>query len=130
MKLFCGINDEFNMTDSALSNPKAVKEETILKKIDSGEYQFVFVNLSAKLETILKEKYTLTGKLSEMLSKARAKGLISKSVVNDLHDFREARNSCVHAVENAIKFESDDLRRWCEEIFQLGGEKDEPSSNR
>ncbi len=129
MRLFRDINDEFNMLDSALSNPMAIKKDTILKKIECGEYQFVLVNLSAKLETILKDKYSLTGKLSEMLSLARTKGLISKDVINDLHDFRETRNSYVHVDGNVKEFRPDDLRRWCDEIFKLGGEDDEQSSN-
>ncbi len=129
MRLFRDINDEFNMLDSALSNPMAIKKDTILKKIECGEYQFVLVNLSAKLETILKDKYSLTGKLSEMLSLARTKGLISKDVINDLHDFRETRNSYVHVDGEVKKFKPDDIRRWCEEIFKLGGEGNEPSSN-
>ena len=129
MRLFRDINDEFNMLDSALSNPMAIKKDTIIKKIECGEYQFVLVNLSAKLETILKDKYSLTGKLSEMLSLARTKGLISKDVINDLHDFRETRNSYVHVDGNVKEFRPDDLRRWCDEIFKLGGEDDEQSSN-
>ncbi len=129
MRLFRNINDEFNMLDSALSNPMAIKREIVLKKIDSGEYQFVLVNLSAKLETTLKDKYSLTGKLSEMLSTAKAKGLISKDIINNLHDFRETRNSCVHVDGNVKEFKPDDLRRWCDEIFKLGGKDDEPSSN-
>lgn len=130
MKFFSTLNDEFNMLDSALSNPNQIKKETILRKIDAGEYQYAFVNLSAKLEMILKEKYLLSGKLSDMLNTARRDGLIPKSTVNDLHDFREARNSCVHVDGNVKKFDPDDLRRWCGEIFKLGGEKDESSGNR
>ena len=59
MNLFSTINDDINLVEAALKNPNNLKPELIEKKIASGEYQFVFVNLSAKLETILKTKYKL-----------------------------------------------------------------------
>ena len=61
MTLFGTINDDFNILDAALANPNNIKPELVEKKITSGDYQFVFVNLSAKLEIILKNKYKLDG---------------------------------------------------------------------
>lgn len=130
MKLFSTMNDDFNMLDSAFKNPNNIKLELIEKKINSGDYQFVFVNLSAKLESILKNKYELEGKLSDMLSEARKSGIIDRNIVNDLHEFRENRNAYIHPEDRTSNFKVDDLRRWNEEIFELGeDEKNEPSSN-
>ena len=130
MKLFSTMNDDFNMLDSAFKNPNNIKLELIEKKINSGDYQFVFVNLSAKLESILKNKYKLEGKLSDMLSEARKSGIIDRNIVNDLHEFRENRNAYIHPEDRTSNFKVDDLRRWNEEIFELGeDEKNEPSSN-
>ena len=130
MELFSTINDDFNMLESALKNPNNIKKELVEKKIDSGDYQFVFVNLSAKLESILKNKYELEGKLSDMLSEARKSGIIDRNIVNDLHEFRENRNAYIHPEDRTSNFKVDDLRRWNEEIFELGEEKEnEPSSN-
>lgn len=130
MKLFGTINDDFNKLDSALANPNNIKPELIEKKIVSGDYQFVFVNLSAKLEIILINKYKLEGKLSEMLSEARRTGNIEREIVTDLHNFRENRNAYIHPENRELNFNADDLRRWSKEIFELGEEKKgEPSSN-
>lgn len=130
MKVFGSINDEFNMLDAALSNPKNIKKELINKKIDFGDYQYAFVNLSAKLELILKDKFKLSGKLSEMLSEARRNNLVDRDIATDLHDFREVRNSFAHVDGKAHKFTPDDLRRWCDEIFVLEEDKkDESPSN-
>jgi hypothetical protein len=130
MKLFGTINDDFNMLDSALKNPNNIKKELVEKKINSGDYQFVFVNLSAKLESILKNKYKLEGKLSDMLSEARKSGIIDRNIINDLHEFRENRNAYIHPEDRTSNFKVDDLRRWNEEIFELGeDEKHESSSN-
>ncbi len=130
MKVFGSINDEFNMLDAALSNPKNIKKELINRKIDSGDFQYAFVNLSAKLELILKDKFKLSGKLSEMLSEARRNNLFDRDIATDLHDFREVRNSFAHVDGKAHKFTPDDLRRWCDEIFVLEEDKkDEPPSN-
>lgn len=123
MTLFGTINDDFNILDAALANPNNIKSELVEKKITSGDYQFVFVNLSAKLEIILKNKYKLDGKLSDMLSEARRSGAIEKNIATDLHDFRENRNAYIHPEDRSANFKADDLRRWCKEIFELGEEK-------
>ena len=123
MTLFGTINDDFNILDAALSNPNNIKPELVEKKITSGDYQFVFVNLSAKLEIILKNKYKLDGKLSDMLSEARRSGVIERNIATDLHDFRENRNSYIHPEDRSANFKADDLRRWSKEIFELGEEK-------
>ena len=119
MKLFSTINDDINMVEAALKNPNNLKLELIEKKISSGEYQFVFVNLSAKLETILKNKYKLEGKLSDMLNDARSNGTIDKKIVGDLHDFRDNRNANVHPEDRTSNYDANDLRRWAKEIFNL-----------
>ena len=107
------------MVDAALKNPNNIKPEVIEKKIVAGDYQFVFVNLSAKLEMILKNKYQLDGTLSDMLSEARRSGVIDKNIVSDLHDFRENRNAFIHPEDRTANFTVDDLRRWAKEIFDL-----------
>ena len=119
MNLFSTINDDINLVEAALKNPNNLKPELIEKKIASGEYQFVFVNLSAKLETILKTKYKLDGKLSDMLNDARSNGIIDKKIISDLHDFRDNRNAYVHPEDRTSNYNADDLRRWAKEIFDL-----------
>ena len=123
MKLFSTINDDINMVEAALKNPYNLKQELIEKKISSGEYQFVFVNLSTKLEAILKNKYKLMGKLSDMLNDARSNGAIDKKIVSDLHDFRDNRNANVHPEDRTPNYDASDLRRWAKEIFDLEVEK-------
>lgn len=119
MNLFSTINDDINLVEAALKNPNNLKPELIEKKIASSEYQFVFVNLSAKLETILKNKYKLDGKLSDMLNDARSNGIIDKKIISDLHDFRDNRNAYVHPEDRTSNYNADDLRRWAKEIFDL-----------
>ena len=119
MKLFSTINDDINLIEAALKNPKNLKLDLIEKKISSGEYQFVFVNLSAKLEIILKNKYKLEGKLSDMLNDARTNGIIDKKIISDLHDFRDNRNANVHSEDRTPNYDANDLRRWAKEIFDL-----------
>ena len=119
MNLFSTINDDINLVEAALKNPNNLKPELIEKKIASGEYQFVFVNLSAKLETILKNKYKLDGKLSDMLNDARSNGIIDKKIISDLHDFRDNRNAYVHPEDRTSNYNADDFRRWAKEIFDL-----------
>lgn len=123
MTLFGTINDDFNILDAALANPNNIKPELIEKKITSGDYQFVFVNLSAKLEIILKNKYKFDGKLSDMLSEARRSGAVERNIATDLHDFRENRNAYIHPEDRTANFKADDLRRWSNKIFELGEEK-------
>lgn len=119
MKLFSMINDDINLVENALKNPNNLKPELIEKKISSGEYQFVFVNLSAKLESILKSKYKLDGKLSDMLNEARSNGIIDKNIISDLHDFRDNRNANIHPEDRISNYNANDLRRWSKEIFDL-----------
>lgn len=123
MTLFGTINDDFNVLDAALTNPNNIKSELVEKKITAGDYQFVFLNLSAKLEIILKNKYKLDGKLSDMLSEARRSGVIERSIATDLHDFRENRNAYIHPEDRTANFKVDNLRRWSKEIFELGEEE-------
>lgn len=119
MKVFTAISDDINILEAALKNPNNIKPELIEKKIASGDYQFVFVNLSAKLEIILKNKYGLEGKLSDMLSEARRNGSVDRNIISDLHDFRENRNAYIHPEDRVSNFEANDLRRWNKEIFEL-----------
>lgn len=119
MQLFGRISDDINIIDAALKNPNNIKPELINKKIATGDYQFVFVNLSAKLEIILKTQYGLDGKLSDMLSEARRAGLIDRNIISDLHDFRENRNANIHPEDRTANYKADDLRRWSKEIFDL-----------
>ena len=125
MKLFSVINDDINLVEAAQKNPNNLKLDLIEKKISSGEYQFVFVNLSAKLETILKNKYKykLDGKLSDMLNDARSNGIIDKKIISDLHDFRDNRNANVHPEDRTPNYDANDLRRWAKEIFDLEVDK-------
>ncbi len=129
MKLFSTINDDINMVEAALKNPNNLKVELIEKKISSGDYQFVFVNLSAKLEAILKNKYKLDGKLSDMLNEARNNDIIDKKIISDLHDFRDNRNANVHPEDRTSNYDANDLRRWTKEIFGLEVGKNESTSN-
>ena len=122
MSVFEVINDYLNMIDAALKNPSNIKPEVIEKKIVAGEYQFVFVNLSAKLEMTLKNKYRLVGTLSDMLSSARKSGLIDRNIVDDLHEFRENRNAFIHPEDRTANFTVDNLRNWAKEIFDLEGD--------
>lgn len=130
MQLFKAINDDFNMLDDALLNPQKISKDLIDKKITAGDYQFVFVNLSAKLEIILKNKYGLEGKLSDMLSTAKSRGLIDENIVDDLHTFRKNRNAYIHPEERALKFKPEDLTRWCDEIFALEVSENEQTGDR
>lgn len=119
MIIFGKINDDFNMQEEALKNPNKINEKLMSDKIDRGDYQFVFVNLASKLESILKTKFSLNGKLSDMLSEARKNKLIERSIATDLHDFRENRNAYVHPEGRSANFKVEDLRRWASEIFEL-----------
>lgn len=125
LSLFRSIYDDINMLMNALMNPNNIKPEIIERKIDAGEYQYAFVNLSGKLESTLKTKYGLSGTLSDMLSEARRQQLIEKDIISDLHDFREARNANVHPDAPQVSFTPDDLRRWSLEIFDLAKKEDE-----
>lgn len=123
--LFERINDDISMMENTLKNPNNIRAEVIEKKINSGDFQYVLVNLSGKLEALLKSKYGLDGTLSDMLSEARRQKLIEKDIVSDLHDFREARNANVHPDAPSARFTPKDLRRWSEEIFELAKKEDE-----
>ena len=125
MVIFRKINDDFNIQEEALKNPNKISEKLISDKIDRGDYQFVFVNLATKLEGILKTKFSLNGKLSDMLSEARKNKLIERSVATDLHDFRENRNAYVHPEDRSTNLKVEDLRRWNSEIFELGKKEEE-----
>ena len=123
MKVFSTINDDFNELDVALSNPKNITKDLIEKKINSGDFQFVLVNLSAKLEIILKNKYSLSGKLSDMLSRVEKNGSIERTMAKDLSDFRKNRNAYIHSEDRKLNIKSDDLKRWCKIIFALEEKK-------
>ena len=119
LDVFGRINDDINMMENALKNPRNIKPEVIEKKINAGEFQYVLVNLSGKLEAILRSEFGLSGTLSDMLSEARRQKMIDKAIASDLHDFREARNANVHQGASSARFAPDDLRRWSAEIFAL-----------
>lgn len=124
MIIFSRINDDFNMLDKANKNPNNISLQLIEKKIIDGDYQYVFVNLAAKLESILKNKFKLEGPLFEKLSTARKEKIIDESIIKDLFDFKENRNAYIHPDDRKAKFQPDDIRRWSKEIFQLDKEEE------
>ena len=119
MRIFSKINDNFNMLDHAVKNPTKITKELIDKKINSGDYQFVLINLSTKLELILGLNYGCEGNLSDRLNQARKEKMIDKNIIADLHLLRENRNALVHPEDRKENFSSDDLRRWNVLVFSL-----------
>ena len=119
MRIFSKINDNFNMLDYAVKNPTKITKELIDKKINSGDYQFVLINLSTKLELILGLNYGCEGNLSDRLNQARKEKMIDKNIIADLHLLRENRNALVHPEDRKENFSSDDLRRWNDLVFSL-----------
>ncbi len=119
MRIFSKINDNFNMLDHAVKNPTKITKELIDKKINSGDYQFVLINLSTKLELILGLNYGCEGNLSDRLNQARKEKMIDKNIIADLHLLRENRNALVHPEDRKENFSSDDLRRWNDLVFSL-----------
>ena len=119
MRIFSKINDNFNMIEHAVKNPTKITKELIDKKINSGDYQFVLINLSTKLELILGLNYGCEGNLSDRLNQARKEKMIDKNIISDLHLLRENRNALVHPEDRKENFSSDDLRRWNDLVFSL-----------
>ena len=129
MKIFTGINDYINMEEEASKHPNNLKQDLIEKKIKAGEYLYVLVNLSARLEFILKSKYDLNGNLFPMLKDAESKELIDVNILKDLDRFRENRNAVVHSGKQNSDYTADDLRRWSKEIFDLERDKNGKDRN-
>ena len=123
MKIFSSINDDINLMEAASKNINNITIDLISKKINSGEFQYVLVNLSAKLENLLKNKYKLHGVLKDMLDDSIKYRLINKEIVDDLQKFRDSRNILIHAEDRTIDFNANDLRRWTKEIFDLEDKK-------
>ena len=119
INIFNRLNDDFSMQEEALKNANMITNTLIENKIISGDYQYVFINLAIKLESILKNKFNLNGNLVGMLNEMNEKKLIDKKIIYDLHKFRENRNAYIHPENRNTNFKSDDLRRWSQEIFEL-----------
>lgn len=119
MYVFGQINDYLNKLDATLKNPKKITSDLIEKKIVSGDYQFVLINLSAKLEWLLFDKFKLQGDLYEKLNQAKEKKLLDKKIIIDLHKLRQARNPLVHAEKREVDFNADDLRIWSKQVFAI-----------
>ena len=119
MAIFGRINDNLNILDAALKNPKNIKADLIDKKISSGDYQFVLINLAAKLDLLLTEKFKLDGSLADKLNAARKNKDLSKDIVSDLHELRENRNALAHPEDRNTNYNTDDLRRWSKEVFDI-----------
>lgn len=119
MSVFERLNDNLNVLEAALNNPKNIKADLIEKKIVSGDYQFVLINLAAKLDLLLKEKFKLKGTLSDKLNEARKEKYLSNDIVSDLHIFRGNRNALAHPEDRQVIYDANDLRRWSQEIFDI-----------
>lgn len=124
MDIFAEINDSINMSEAAIKNPENIKKEIIEKKISMGDYQFVLINLSIKLELLLDKKFNLKGNLSEKLNQAGKENLLSKEVLSDMHKLRQNRNEYAHPKEIRNQgFTADDLRKWTDEVFKIEEER-------
>lgn len=119
MAVFGRINDNLNILEAAIKNPKNIKPDLIEKKIVSGDYQFVLINLAAKLDMLLSEKFKFDGTLADKLNAARKSKDLSKDIVSDLHELRENRNALAHPDDRDTNYNTDDLRRWSKEVFDI-----------
>lgn len=119
MMIFEKINDNINLLESALKDPKNITYKLIEDKIVMGDYQFVLINLATKLELLLSEKFNLEGNFSDKLNTARKEKILPKDIVSDLHELRENRNALAHPNDRQSNYNADDLRRWNKEVFDI-----------
>lgn len=127
IQIFSTINDSLNIIKNAQKNPQDISKDLIDKKIASGGYQYVLVNLSIKLESILSKKFGCEGSLIDMLKQAKNEDKIDEPTFQELDDMRDNRNAVVHPENRKTSFVPDDLRKWTKIVFDLDKQKkDEP----
>lgn len=111
------LNNLFVEEKNAASNPKNIDQKFIFSKINKGDNFSAVIQLSAKLEWILKNQYKLSGTLEAMIN-----GLLEveelKPMVSDLHQFRRARNNLVHPNDIAKSIDSNNITRWTNIVFK------------
>jgi hypothetical protein len=116
------INDEKN----AELNPASITTKFVSSKILNGDYRSAIINLSIKLESILKINYKLTGKLSEMIEEVFKNKIIDNQIYKELSNFRNIRNSFgAHYESKNTVVKADDLEKWNEIIFDLNKVKED-----
>ena len=122
MKLFGQLNDYFNLLKDAVAHPTKITESLIDKKINSGDYSFVIINLAGLLEYVLKNTYNLDGNLYDMMVEIEKNKTLDQTAIDDLHEFRKNRNAYIHSGEGTTNFTPEDLRRWNRLIFKVKGD--------
>jgi hypothetical protein len=119
-KITSELNEKINDEKNAELNPNLITKFFVSSKISKGDYRSAIINLSIKLESILKIDYKLKGKLSDMLDDLLKSKIIDDQVYKQLNNFRNIRNSYgAHYKENNIEVKAADLEKWSEIIFDL-----------
>jgi len=116
-KHFKYLNNLFVEEKNAASNPKSIDKKFVLSKINKNDYFSAVVYLFAKLEWLLKTEYKLSGSMDVMINElSNIEDL--KPFVQDLHQFRKARNSYIHPDDRKLIIEESDLLKWTTIVFK------------
>jgi hypothetical protein len=124
VKLLFEITSQYNKTindeKNAELNPGSITQNFVSSKILAGDYRSAIMNLSIKLESILKTNYKLKGKLSDMIDDANKNKIIDDIKHKELSDFRKIRNSFgAHYQSENIVVKAADLEDLNKTIFDL-----------
>lgn len=117
MSNFKYLNSLYTEEIKATTNPKAIKKKQILKKINSNDYFSSIINISVKLEWILKTKFEYKGSLFEMINQLDNE-VASKDEKELLHQLRKVRNNLVHPNDKRINLTKEKLEAIVEILFK------------
>ena len=93
-------------------------KDSLLKKLDKGELEFVIVNLSRELEKKLKVRYGNLP-LLDMINMAFRDGLINDLECSLLHNLRKSRNMIMHEGDDRGHYTAEVIREWIKVVYKL-----------
>ena len=109
--------DILNKEELAQNYVTNMTEKSILSQIDKKNYLSVVISLAIKLESTLKNKIGLHGKLVDMIDQIDHK-ILSSDEKNSLHKLRRLRNDLIHVNRDNITYRPDDLKEYTRIIFK------------
>lgn len=131
LEIYKPIHEFLSIEREASSHPDKINRKYIDDNIAKGRYKNAICDLSVKLQYDLRKILDTNDYLEsfELINLAMQKGMIDERKCASLHKMRKIRNGFQHPEREQIPYTEDDIRRWEDIVFEIGGKKNESTGS-
>lgn len=131
LEIFKPIHELLAIEREASSHPDKITRKYIDDNIARGRFKNAICDLSVKLQYDLRKRLDPNDTLEsfELINLAKEKGMIDEGKCSSLHKMRKIRNGFQHPEREQIQYTEDDIKKWKDIVFEIGGKNNEPTGS-